>query len=506
MPVATCVASRLERHRPLAADVLIPDAVFSSTHAITIDAPPDRVWPWIAQMGAGRAGWYSWDVIDNGGTPSADSVVPELQTIVPGSVMPAVPGATDAFVVASVVPQRDLLLTVPDGYGGSAVAWEHVLDPLDGNRTRLIVRGRASSRWLDLVHARPPAGRRPIFIERAYAALARLPRPLMIGMARLGHRIMEARHLRGIQRRASSRRAFKTPEGETRFLAAYDAALTLWPVPFQEIHVPTRFGTTYVIASGPKDAPPLVLLHGHMATSIMWTPNIADFSRRFRVYAIDTMGQPSKSIPDEPIRGASDFVAWLTATLDALHLDRCVLLGMSYGGWIALTFAAAAPARVQKLVLLSPGGVLQLSTQFRLRGMLMMLFRSRFTVNWVMRWLGFTDKAGQTDTRRVLDLMYLGLKHFRMPEAMRVFPSPLSDVELRALRMPVLLLVGENELLYEPAAALARGWRLIPHFDGELIPRCSHDMSANQWRRVDARVLEFLESSREHITTKRGAS
>ena len=67
MTLATCFANAVERHRPLRADRLVPDAIFRSTHAITIDAPPEQVWPWIAQMGAGRAGWYSWDLIDNGG-------------------------------------------------------------------------------------------------------------------------------------------------------------------------------------------------------------------------------------------------------------------------------------------------------------------------------------------------------------------------------------------------------------------------------------------------------
>jgi hypothetical protein len=61
-----------------------------------------------------------------------------LQTVIPGDIMAAVPGAQDAFVVATVDPPRDLVLTVPDGH---AVAWEHVLEPLDGGRTRLIVRG-----------------------------------------------------------------------------------------------------------------------------------------------------------------------------------------------------------------------------------------------------------------------------------------------------------------------------------------------------------------------------
>lgn len=183
---------------------MISNPLFTSTHAITIDAPPEQVWPWIAQMGAGRGGWYSWDVIDNGARPSASHVSPDLQQLVPGDIMPAVPGATDAFIVSAVEPLRDLVLTVPDGHGGYAVAWEHALFPLEGGRTRLIVRGRASSQWLVLARTKPPSGRRRFFIERAYAALARLPRPLLISLAAFGHRIMEARHLRGIQRRVTA--------------------------------------------------------------------------------------------------------------------------------------------------------------------------------------------------------------------------------------------------------------------------------------------------------------
>ncbi len=122
---------------------------------------------------------------------------------------------------------------------------------------------------------------------------------------------------------------FDTPEGEARFRAAYDAALKLWPVPYEELDIPTRFGATHVVAAGAKNAPALVLLHGYMATSVMWWPNVADFAKSYRVYAVDIMGQPSKSIPGEPVRSAADYVAWLTETFDALHLDRACLVGMS---------------------------------------------------------------------------------------------------------------------------------------------------------------------------------
>ena len=291
--------------------------------------------------------------------------------------------------------------------------------------------------------------------------------------------------------------AFKTPEGEAKYLAAYDAALKLWPVAYDEIDIPTRFGTTHVVVSGPKEAPPLVLLHGYMATSVMWSPNVIDFSKDYRVYAIDTMGQPSKSIPGEPIRNAADFVAWLTGTLDGLHLDRVSLIGMSFGGWLALTYTVAAPERVQKLVLLSAGGFLPIARQFSLRGMLMVFFPTRFTVNSFMHWAGFTDASSEKDARPVLNLMCLGMKHFRMPpDTLRVAANQLSDDELRGMRVPTLLLMGDDEVLCDAATALARARGLIPDFEGELVPRCRHDMCFSQHRIVDARVLDFLKKTR----------
>lgn len=125
-------------------------------------------------------------------------------------------------------------------------------------------------------------------------------------------------------------------------------------------------------------------------------------------------------------------------TLDALRLERIALVGMSFGGWIALTYAIATPARVQQLVLLSPGGLLPLRKQFHLRGMAMMFLGTRFAVNSLMRWVGIVDRPGETTVQPVFYLIYLGLKHFRMPsETARIMPTPSSDDELRSMHMPV---------------------------------------------------------------------
>ncbi|UCC38559.1 MAG: hypothetical protein JSV96_12080 [Candidatus Aminicenantes bacterium] len=185
-------------------DSIIPRPMAAITHAIKIKAPPERVWPWLAQMGAGRGGWYSYDFIDNGGNPSAISILLQYQKVACGDVFPAIPGATDAFIAAVVEQPWNLVLTVPKKDGGNLVSWDFLLKPLDQGYTRLIVRARISPHWLERTEndASPDS---LVLIERIYGVLAKIPRPLLLSVAGFGHRIMEARMLRGIKRRAEER-------------------------------------------------------------------------------------------------------------------------------------------------------------------------------------------------------------------------------------------------------------------------------------------------------------
>jgi hypothetical protein len=148
--------------------------------------------------GRGRGGWYSYDSIDNDG-PSATEVIPELQHLAKGDVMPALPGARDSFIVAAIEPQRDLVLTVPEAGGGVLVSWEFFLEPhADG--ARLLVRGRVGAMWPPRVARAPTVPLRPI--ERVYSLLGLVPRWMMAPLAKVGHGVMQRRQLSGIKRRA----------------------------------------------------------------------------------------------------------------------------------------------------------------------------------------------------------------------------------------------------------------------------------------------------------------
>jgi hypothetical protein len=130
---------------PLPCDNLQPHAHYRTTRAITIEAPPAAVWPWLVQVGCGRAGFYSNDLLDNLARPSATAVLPSLQRLEVGQWVPMSPSATPthktAFKVRAFDVNRWLLWAKPD----STWAWQ--LTPTDRNGTRLVTRIQAVYNW-----------------------------------------------------------------------------------------------------------------------------------------------------------------------------------------------------------------------------------------------------------------------------------------------------------------------------------------------------------------------
>jgi hypothetical protein len=127
-------ATDKEVHRSMPGDELVPGAA-STTRATTINASAEDVWPWLVQIGYGRAGWYSYDWIDNDGKPSADRVVAEFQDLRIGDQILMAPGLGPK--VKAIEPGRWIVA------GGDADSWCLALYSDDRAGTRLVSRWRA---------------------------------------------------------------------------------------------------------------------------------------------------------------------------------------------------------------------------------------------------------------------------------------------------------------------------------------------------------------------------
>lgn len=121
-------------------DDIVPRPQLKATRAIGIRARPAQVWPWLVQMGGyTRAGWYSYDRIDNAGRRSAERIIPELQRLRVGDVLPTAPDGR-GFTVTQIAPERHLVLVIRDP--GAITAFTCLLNPTGPGRTRLVMRLR----------------------------------------------------------------------------------------------------------------------------------------------------------------------------------------------------------------------------------------------------------------------------------------------------------------------------------------------------------------------------
>jgi hypothetical protein len=173
-------ATKDEHARQLPGDSLIPDCIGQLTHAITIQRSRHDVWPWLVQMGASpRAGWYSYDRLDNAGTPSARTIMPSLQHVVVGTLFPALPGRRDGFTALQVSPDSHLIIGWQAPGGAPIVTWAFLLEDAGPSAARLIVRCRASREY-------------PIF---------GLPATIGLPIVRAIHFVMQRKQLLGIAER-----------------------------------------------------------------------------------------------------------------------------------------------------------------------------------------------------------------------------------------------------------------------------------------------------------------
>jgi hypothetical protein len=123
--------------RPMPGDSVVADPTFNATRAVTIDAPPEAVWPWIIQIGYLRAGFYSYDRLDNDGIPSAERILPEFQQLAAGD---SIPLTSDGYAaVAALEPNRSMLLVTGEE---GPWTWAWGLYPVSTDQTRLVTRLR----------------------------------------------------------------------------------------------------------------------------------------------------------------------------------------------------------------------------------------------------------------------------------------------------------------------------------------------------------------------------
>jgi pimeloyl-ACP methyl ester carboxylesterase len=231
------------------------------------------------------------------------------------------------------------------------------------------------------------------------------------------------------------------------------------------------------------------LLPGRAAASPMWAGNLTGLVSARGVYCIDLLGEPGLSVQTKPVTGDADHAAWLDELIAALPIDRVHLVGLSFGGWIALNLASHRPQRLASVIVLDPVNtfrritwkVIVVSLGAVIPGM-PKPWRSK-----LMSWIAGGAEASDTDP--VAALIASGMRDFA---AMLPQPKYPSDEQLRSITVPTLAVIAGRSIIHNPTKAAERARRLLPAATVELWPLASHAINGEFPARIASTINGFV--------------
>lgn len=287
---------------------------------------------------------------------------------------------------------------------------------------------------------------------------------------------------------------FTSEQARERFLRTYDEVRArVWPQESESIDVPTSFGSTrvYRIAGDNPGDVPFVLLMGSAGNALGWYAHVRRLARSRPVIAIDPIGQPGASVQTRSLDDGRDWAQWLDEVLAGLgntgsdDVARVHLVGISYGGWVALQHALHSARPAASLALLDPGGFGRVTGRF---------------MAWVIA--GGLAALSPRPIRHLLarPLRNAALRHDEiMPLAFaawryrsrHILPTELTDDDLARVTMPALALLGEHSQLFDAATVAARIKEHMPDVRVEIVPGASHDLPVYDTTAVVERLVSF---------------
>ncbi|MFI0960575.1 alpha/beta fold hydrolase [Streptomyces sp. NPDC021080] len=270
------------------------------------------------------------------------------------------------------------------------------------------------------------------------------------------------------------------------FELAYDELRARWPESTEERDVATPYGRTRVHVYGPEDGRPLVLLPGGSSTGLVWFANAPALGRRYRVHAVDLLGDAGRTERrGAPLKSADDLTAWLDALLDGLGLARTHLCGHSYGACLAVRYALHAPQRIDRLALVDPTQVFAgFRPGYLLRALPALIRPSEARARAFLAWE--TADTHPDETWQRLYALATTVPGRKVVAGGRPRAA--------GLRMPVLTLFAEHSRVHRAVKVADRARRTLPQGEVALLPGATHhSLPLTAPQRLNDRLMDFLD-------------
>jgi pimeloyl-ACP methyl ester carboxylesterase len=278
---------------------------------------------------------------------------------------------------------------------------------------------------------------------------------------------------------------FADAEQELLYAKACADAMKLWPIPFEERTLTGSYGETLLILSGSPNGSPVILFHPAGCGSVIWYRNVEALGKTHRVIAVDTLGEVNRSRVARPLKHREDLLDWLVQLFDGLQIDRADIIGNSFGGYLGALIAVAMPERVRRLVLISPAATFVRMWPWLWHFVPAYMTRSRILKKWEYDWIwqGYPIDDCIAKMRTISSMS--GIPRHRGPEV-------LSDEDFKRIQAPVLLLIGDHEVIYKPSKAIERAKQLVTNLKAEIVPGGNHNAEYTAAQYVNEKMVSFL--------------
>jgi pimeloyl-ACP methyl ester carboxylesterase len=282
---------------------------------------------------------------------------------------------------------------------------------------------------------------------------------------------------------------YKSPAAKAEIMALYDAKLAACKMDVETQQIDTFAGATYITMVGPKDCPAVVLLHGINAGAPLALEAMRALTDRYRIYAIDSVGQATKSAETRlPILDNS-YGQWLAEVLDGLGLDSVPVIGVSYGAFLLQRLLAHAPKRVSKTIFVVPGGLVNGSSWESVRRLMFPLMRFQFSKNerHLVRFMSAFYKTKDPHSIAMQKAILTGVRmDYRNPPLLKA-------AEVANYDGPVYAMIAEDDIFFPGQAALARCKLIFKNFKGSaMLQGAKHIPDQTDYPQIAAQLDAWL--------------
>jgi len=283
---------------------------------------------------------------------------------------------------------------------------------------------------------------------------------------------------------------YRSEAGRSAVMALYERKMQKLTVAYDTVMVPTRYGHTHLLTLGTPDAPPLLALHGVHFGGPFMADFVAPLAAGHRIIIPDIVGQPGRSADVQPDPAGNNYAAWITDVLDALKLHSVPVLGISFGGAVALDLATVAPQRIEKAVLIVPGGF-----EGKALATLPLLFRL-FLPWYAYRMFPNPTQIANTvhplawemepDEYEYFDAI---LRHVRwlIPP-----PGPFSQSDLKEFKAPTAIYAAREDIFFPGDSLIAEARKVVPRLEEADVFDSSHVPTRAMQEEVMVRIASFL--------------